>query len=150
MAAIGIAWAETAWIEASWVTGANPAWAQTRAEVDTGAGWPSEGRKRVILPDGRRMLLTPQEISEVRWQIEAERIQQLAEIEAKPTRKRKKARKNAETIQEIVVPGEAPIILPPMVSALPGWDEQRDLEAVMYQMLRREEDDALLLLLMVS
>ncbi len=118
------------------------------AAIEADAGWPT--RKRIILPDGRRMLLTPQEISQVRQDIEAERIRQLAEIEAKPTRKRKKARKKAENIQEIAVTGEAPIILPPMVSALPGWDEQRDLEAVMYQMLRREEDDALLLLLMVS
>ncbi len=118
------------------------------AVADTAAGWPA--RKRVILPDGRRMLLTPQEISQVRQDIEAERARQLAEIEAKPTRKRKKARKKAENIQEIAVTDEAPIILPPMVSALPGWNEQRDLEAVMYQMLRREEDDVLMLLLMVS
>ena len=146
MAAIGAAWAETAWIEASWVTGANPAWEQS-AGVQA-AGLPTDGRKRVILPDGRRMMLTPQEIAEVRQNIEAERAKQLVEIEAKPTRKRKKAKRRA--IQEIEVAGEAPIILPPLVSALPGWGTGRDLETVIHQMLRREEDDALLLLLMVS
>lgn len=117
--------------------------------VDVGAGWPA--RKRVILPDGRRLMLTPREISEVRQQIEAERVKQLAEIEAKPTRKRKKAqRRIAVQVQEIGVAGEPPIVLPPQVSALPGYDDRADLQAAIYQMLQRQENDALILLLMVS
>lgn len=150
MAAIGIAWADGAWIEAGWVTGDNPAWAQTR-DAATPAGAPTDGRKRIILPDGRRMLLTPREIAQVRHQIEAEHARQLAEIEAKPTRKRKKAKaKIAAQTQEIAVTGEESIILPPMVSGLEGWDERADLQAAIHQMLRLQEDDALMLLLMVS
>ncbi len=140
MATIGPGWADGAWVQASWEPGA---W----GAVDTAAGWP-EGRKRIILPDGRRLMLTPQEITEVRRQIEAERVKQLIEIEAKPARKRKKAQR--KEVQEIKVAGETPILLPPLVSSLPEWDSGRDLEAVIYRMLRREENDALLLLLMVS
>ena len=142
MAAIGPGWAADAWIEASWVS---TAWGGAAAVV---AGLP--GRKRVILPDGHRLMLTPREITVVRQQIEAERARQLAEIEAKPTRKRKKAQKRAAEVQEIEVAGEPSIPLPPMVSALPGYDDGADLEAAIYQMLRSQENDALILLLMVS
>ena len=116
----------------------------------TAAGWPEDGRRRVILPDGRRLMLMPREIIVVRQQIEAERARQLAEIEAKPTRKRKKAQRRAAAVQEIEVAGEPPILLPPMVSVLPGYDDGADLEAAIYQMLRSQENDALILLLMVS
>lgn len=115
--------------------------------VDTAAGWPT--RKRVILPDGQRLMLTPREIAVVRQQIEAENAKQLAEIEAKPTRKRKKARRRIQQ-QEIEVAGEAPIPLPPQISALAGFDDGADLEAAIYHMLRLQENDALILLLMVS
>lgn len=116
----------------------------------TAAGWP-EGRKRVVLPDGRRLMLTPQEISVVRQQLEAERAQQLAEIEAKPNRKRKKARKKLATQQqEIEVAGEMPILLPPRISALAGFDDGTDFASQINALLRQQEDDALLLLLMVS
>lgn len=112
------------------------------------AGWPT--RKRVILPDGRRLMLTLREIAVVRQQLDAERARQLAEIEAKPTRKRKKAKKRAAAVQEIEVAGERSIALPPMVSALPGYDDKGGLQAAIYQMLRSQENDALILLLMVS
>lgn len=144
MAAIGIAWTDGAWIQASWVTGA---WASER--VSDAAGLP-EARRRVILPDGRRLMLTPREIFVVRQQFEAERARQLAEIAAKPTRKRKKAQRRAAEVQEIEVAGEPSIPLPPRVSALPGFDAGADLQAAIYQMLRTQENDALILLLMVS
>lgn len=121
-----------------------------KAEADEGgAGWPEEGRtRRVILPDGRRLNLTDREIAEVRRQIDVERFRQQAELEAKSARKQKAVKR--KEIQQIEVAGEIPIVLPPRVQGLPGWDEERDLAAAIHQMLRVQENDALMLLLMVS
>ncbi len=122
----------------------------TEAVTTTPAGWP-EGRKRVILPDGQVLHLTPREIVIVRQQLEAEQAKQLAEIEAKSTRKRKKAKRLiAAQVRQIEVAGEPSIPLPPRISALPGYGAAPDLEAAIRQMLRVQENDALLVLLMVS
>ncbi len=105
-------------------------------------------KRRLTLPSGASMTVTDAQVEMIRQIIEGETAAQLAALEAKSTRKRKKA-KRRET-QEIKVAGEPSIVLPPQISALPGYDDKADLQAAIYQMLRVQENDALILLLMVS
>jgi hypothetical protein len=112
--------------------------------------------RKITLPDGTPVYATSDQIDTVRAEYEARVRQEGQAVLREERRVKEKGRKRAklramEILQEIPIPGEAPIPIPK--SYLPGPEAPVDASEIMRRKLaeiEREEEEAALLLIMLS